>query len=242
MGQKVHPVGFRLGSYKTWLSRWHDEQNYADLLHKDLAIRHAIESHYKGAGISRVEIERGTGEITVIINTARPGIVIGRGGQRVDEMRELLQKLTMKKIHLNIQEIREPDLDAYLVARNIADQLERRISYRRALKRAIAQTMEAGAKGIKVSIGGRLGGQEIARRVTEHQGSVPLHTLCADIDYGLAEARTNTGKVGVKVWVYKGNIVPEPRRVTEVGVLEPVSESLVPEKPALATGQGRGVE
>ena len=226
MGQKVHPVGFRLGSYKTWLSRWHDEQNYADLLHKDLAIRHAIESHYKGAGISRVEIERGTGEIIVIINTARPGIVIGRGGQRVDEMRELLQKLTMKKIHLNIQEIREPDLDAYLVARNIADQLEERISYRRAIKRAISQTMEAGAKGIKVSISGRLGGQEIARRVTEHEGSVPLHTLCADIDYGLAEALTNMGKIGVKVWIYRGNVIPKPRHVAEVGVLEPVSESV----------------
>ena len=223
MGQKVHPVGFRLGSYKTWLSRWHEEQNYAELLHNDLAIRQAIESHYKGAGISRVEIERGTGEVTVIINTARPGIVIGRGGQRVDEMRAILQKLTPKKVRLNIQEIREADLDAYLVARNIADQLERRISYRRALKRAISQTMMVGAKGIKVSIGGRLGGHEIARRVTEHQGSVPLHTLCADIDYGLAEARTNTGKVGVKVWVYKGNIAPGPRRLAEAGALEPVS-------------------
>jgi len=227
MGQKVHPVGFRLGSFKTWLSRWHDQRNYADLLHKDLAIRHAIETHYRGAGISKVEIERGTGEITVIINTARPGIVIGRGGQKVDEMRGLLQKLTMKKIRLNIQEIREADLDAYLVARNIADQLERRISYRRALKRAIGQTMEVGAKGIKVSISGRLGGREIARRVTEHHGSVPLHTLCADIDYGLAEARTNTGKVGVKVWIYKGNIVPEPRRIAEAGILEPVGESSV---------------
>jgi small subunit ribosomal protein S3 len=229
MGQKVHPLGFRLGSYKTWLSRWHDKGNYADLLHKDLSIRQAIESHYKGAGISRVEIERGTGEITVIIHTARPGIVIGRSGQKVDEMKRLLEKLTRKKVRLNIQEIREADLDAYLVARNIADQLERRISYRRALKRVIAQTMEAGAKGIKVRIGGRLGGHEIARRVTEHHGSVPLHTLCADVDYGLAEAHTNTGKIGVKVWIYKGNITPEPRHVAEVGVLEPVSGSLVPE-------------
>ncbi|MBT9165538.1 MAG: 30S ribosomal protein S3 [Chloroflexi bacterium] len=226
MGQKVHPMGFRLGSYKTWLSRWHDKGSYADLLHKDLAVRRAIESHYQRAGISRVEIERGTGEITIIINTSRPGIVIGRGGQRVDEMRGILQKLTMKKVHLNIQEIREPDLDAYLVARNIADQLERRISYRRAVKRAISQTMEAGARGIKVRIGGRLGGHEIARRVTEHQGSVPLHTLCANIDYGLAEALTNTGKIGVKVWIYKGNFIPEPRRVAEVGVLEPATESV----------------
>lgn len=210
MGQKVHPIGFRLGSFKEWQAKWHDDQNYAALLHEDLAIRRAIKSNYVGgAGISRVEIERGTNEVTVTINTSRPGVVIGRGGQRVDEMRGLLERVMNKKVRLNIQEIREPDLDAYLVARNIADQLERRIAYRRAMKRAISQTSNAGAKGIKVSIGGRLGGHEIARRVTEHTGSVPLHTLCADIDYGFAEARTNTGKIGVKVWIYKGNIVPE---------------------------------
>ena len=225
MGQKVHPVGFRLGSYKTWQSKWHDAQNYAELLHEDLAIRRAIQSNYRGAGISPIEIERSTGEVSVTIKTSRPGIVIGRGGQRVDEMRGILQKLTMKKVQLNIQEIREPDLDAYLVARNIADQLERRISYRRAMKRAISQTIAAGAKGIKIGVSGRLGGHEIARRSTEHQGSVPLHTLCADIDYGLAEALTTTGKIGVKVWIYKGNIIPEPRRVTEVGVLEPAEEA-----------------
>jgi len=227
MGQKVHPVGFRLGSYKTWQSKWHDARNYAELLHEDLAIRRAIQSNYRGAGISHIEIERSTGEVSVTVKTSRPGIVIGRGGQRVDEMRGILQKLTMKKVQLNIQEIREPDLDAYLVARNIADQLERRISYRRAMKRAISQTIAAGAKGIKIGVSGRLGGHEIARRSTEHQGSVPLHTLCADIDYGLAEALTTTGKIGVKVWIYKGNIIPEPRRVTEVGVLEPAEEAPV---------------
>lgn len=222
MGQKVHPVGFRLGSYKTWQSRWHDEQNYAALLHEDLAIRRTIKANYGGVGISQLEIERSTGEVTITINTSRPGIVIGRGGQRVDEMRELLQQLIGKKVKLNIQEIREPDLDAYLVARNIADQLVRRISYRRAMKRAISQTMSAGAKGIKVGISGRLGGHEIARRVVEHQGSVPLHTLCADIDYGFTEANTTTGKIGVKVWIYKGNIIPEARQaVTDLGILEP---------------------
>jgi len=167
-----------------------------------------------------LEIERGAGEISVAIHTSRPGVVIGRGGQRVDETRGIIERLTGKRIRLNIQEIREPELDAYLVARNIADQLERRISYRRAMKRAIQQTIDAGAKGIKVNIAGRLGGHEIARRVTEHQGSVPLHTLRADIDYGLAEARTTTGKIGIKVWVYKGNVSPEPK-ITEVGVLEP---------------------
>ncbi|MFA4835422.1 MAG: 30S ribosomal protein S3 [Dehalococcoidia bacterium] len=216
MGQKVHPVGFRLGSFKDWQSKWHDDNNYAELLHEDLAIRSAVRSNYGGAGISKLEIERGTGEVTVTINTARPGVVIGRGGQRVDEMRGLLEKVTGgKKVRLNIHEIREPELDAYLVARNIADQLERRISYRRAMKRAIQQTIDAGAKGIKISISGRLDGHEIARRTTEHQGSVPLHTLCADIDYGLAEALTITGKIGVKAWIYKGNIVPEQRHVVD---------------------------
>ena len=226
MGQKVHPIGFRLGSYKTWNSKWHDDKEYANLLHEDLAIRRAVQSNYRGAGISKLEIERGTGEVTITINTSRPGIVIGRGGQRVDEMRSILQSLTKKKVQLNIQEIREPDLDAFLVARNIADQLERRIAYRRAMKRALQQTMDAGAQGIKISISGRLGGHEIARRNTEHQGSVPLHTLCADIDYGLAEAHTNTGKIGVKVWIFKGNIIPEPRRaIGEVGVMEHIEEA-----------------
>lgn len=221
MGQKVHPVGFRLGSYKTWQSKWHDDMNYAELLHEDLRIRKTIHKSYRNAGISKLEIERGVGELTVTINTSRPGIVIGRGGQRVDEMRTVLQNLTKKKVHLNIQEIRTPDLDAYLVARNIADQMERRISFRRAMKRAISQTMDAGAKGIRVNIAGRLGGQEIARRTTEHQGSVPLHTLRADIDYGLAEARTSTGKIGVKVWIYMGDIIPEHRQAIPVGGVEP---------------------
>jgi len=225
MGQKVHPVGFRLGSYKTWQSKWHDDLNYAELLHEDLEIRRAINKSYQNAGISRIEIERGVGELTVTINTSRPGIVIGRGGQRVDEMRNNLQVLTKKKVHLNIQEIRTPDLDAYLVARNIADQLERRISFRRAMKRAIGQTMDAGAKGIKVNISGRLGGAEIARRTGEHQGSVPLHTLRADIDYGLAEARTSTGKIGVKVWIYMGDVISESHQPLKVGAIEPIIES-----------------
>ncbi|MBM3132556.1 MAG: 30S ribosomal protein S3 [Chloroflexi bacterium] len=209
MGQKVHPLGFRLGSYKTWLSRWHDDHHYAEFVHEDLGIRRAIQSTYQGAGISKVEIERGTGDVTVTIHTARPGIVIGRGGQRVDEVRGVLERLTKKKVHLNIREIRTPELDAYLVGRNIADQMERRISFRRAMKRAITQTMDAGAKGIKVDVSGRLGGQEIARRTSEHQGSVPLHTMRADIDYAIVEAHTPTGKIGVKVWIYLGDVVPD---------------------------------
>ncbi len=224
MGQKVHPIGFRLGSYKTWLSRWYDDLNYANFLHEDLAIRRTINKSYVNAGISKIEVERGVGELTVTINTSRPGVVIGRGGQRVEETKKLLQKLTQKKVQLNIQEIRVPDLDAYLVARNIADQLERRISFRRAIKRAISQTMDAGAKGIKIRISGRIGGQEIARSSTEHAGSVPLHTLRADIDYGLAEAHTPTGKIGVKTWIYMGDIVPESHRQIQIGGAEPLIE------------------
>lgn len=227
MGQKVHPIGFRLGIYKDWQSKWHDDANYAKLLHEDLAIRRAIKTNYAGAGISRVEIERGTGDVTISIHTSRPGVVIGRGGQRVDEMRGILEKLLGgKKVKVNIQEIREPELDAYLVARNIADQLERRISYRRAMKRAMQQTMDSGAKGVKIKISGRLDGHEIARRTMEHQGSVPLHTLCADIDYGLAEAHTTTGKIGVKAWIFKGNIVPEaPVKPKEREVVEAGTET-----------------
>jgi len=209
MGHKTHPIGFRLGSYKDWQSKWQDDRNYADLVQEDLAIRRAINKNYRNAGISRVEIERGVGEVNVTVNTSRPGVVIGRGGQRVDEVRNLLQSLTGKRIQLNIQEIQVPECDAYLVARNIADQLEKGITYRRAVKRALSQTMNAGGKGIKVVVKGRLGGREIARTVSEHQGSVPLHTLRADIDYGLAEAHADSGKIGVKVWVYKGDILPE---------------------------------
>lgn len=228
MGQKVHPIGFRLGIYKTWLSKWHDDINYAEMLHEDLAIRKLINSSYHNAGISRVEIERGAGELTVTINTSRPGVVIGRGGQRVEETKGLLQNLTQKKVQLNIQEIRVPDLDAYLVARNIADQLERRISFRRAMKRALSLTMDAGAKGIKINVAGRLGGNEIARHTTERQGSVPLHTLRADIDYGLAEAHTDHGKIGVKVWIYLGDIVPETQEHIQLGRTEPLIESMEP--------------
>ncbi len=224
MGHKTHPIGFRLGSYKDWQSKWQDDRDYATLVQEDLAIRRAINANYRNAGISRVEIERGVGEINVTINTSRPGVVIGRGGQRVDEVRNILQGLTGKRIQLNIQEIQVPECDAYLVARNIADQLEKGITYRRAVKRAISQTMNAGGKGVKVVVRGRLGGREIARTVSEHQGSVPLHTIRADIDYGLAEAHTNSGKIGVKVWVYKGDILPEQSYV-EGGNLEASTET-----------------
>lgn len=217
MGHKVHPFGFRIGIVKDWRSRWYDEKHYAELVHEDIDIRRLILSSYQEAGISQIEIERKANEVTVTVHTARPGVVIGRGGQRVDELRLLLEKHTEKKIRLNIQEIREPELDAMLVAQNIAEQLRRRVSYRRAVKQSVSRTMLRGAKGVKIKCSGRLGGAEIARHEVGHEGSVPLHTLRADIDYGFAESLTAMGLIGVKVWIYKGDILPEASLVEEEG-------------------------
>jgi len=211
LGQKVHPIGFRLGVTKDWQAKWYADKHYTELVQEDLSIRQAIESKYAGGDISRIEIERSANHVTVTVHTARPGIIIGRGGQRVDEVRLLLEELTKKRIRLNIQEIRQPELDAFLVARNIAQQLERRISYRRAMKQAISRTIESGAQGIKVTCSGRLTGSEYSRRETMHRGRVPLHTLRADIDYAIAEAHTALGCTGVKVWIYKGDILPKPK-------------------------------
>jgi len=216
LGHKVHPFGFRIGIVKDWRSRWYDEKHYAELVHEDIDIRRIIHSSYQEAGISQIEIERKANEVTVTVHTARPGVVIGRGGQRVDELRLLLEKQTGKKVRLNIQEIREPELDATLVAQNIAEQLRRRVSYRRAIKQSISRTMLRGAKGVKIKCSGRLGGAEIARHEVGREGSVPLHTLRADIDYGFAESLTAMGLIGVKVWIYKGDILPEASLVEEV--------------------------
>ncbi|MBM3157500.1 MAG: 30S ribosomal protein S3 [Chloroflexi bacterium] len=215
MGQKVHPYGFRLAVIKDWRSRWYDEKHYTDLVHEDIEIRRLIRSTYEEAGISLVEIERKANEVTVTVHTSRPGIVIGRGGQRVDELRALLEKKTGKKVRLNIHEIREPELDAQLVAENIAEQLRRRVSYRRAMKQSMSRTMLRGAKGVKINCSGRLAGAEIARHETVREGSVPLHTLRADVDYGFAESLTTMGIIGIKVWVYKGEILPESKTATE---------------------------
>ncbi len=213
MGQKVHPFGFRLGIINDWRAKWHADKQYAEFLQADLRIRGEIEKKYPEAGISSVDIEREANEVVVTIHTARPGIVIGRGGQRVEEIRISLEKLIGKRIRLNIQEIRQPELDAHLVAKHIAGQIERQIAYRRVMKQAISRTMEAGAKGIKIICSGRLGGAEIARRATLHEGRVPLHTIRANIDYGLTEARTVMGRIGVKVWIYKGDVLPPPKEV-----------------------------
>jgi len=213
LGRKVHPMGFRIGVIRDWQAKWYADKHYVEFLQEDLKLRQAIRSRYAEAGISQVEIDRQANKVSVTIHTARPGIVIGRGGQRVDEMRFYLEELIGKRIQLNIQEIQQPELDAYLVARTVAEQIERRIAYRRAMKQAIFRTMQAGAKGVKISCAGRLAGAEIARRQNMHQGQVPLHTLRADIDYGLTEARTTLGRIGVKVWIYKGDILPEPKVV-----------------------------
>ncbi len=221
MGHKVHPTGFRIGVIQNWQARWYADSHYAESLQEDLKLRQAIQKKYSDAAISLVEIERQAKEVSVTIHTARPGIVIGRGGQRVDELSRHLEKLIGKRVRLNIQEIRQPELDATLVAKTIAEQIQRRIAYRRAIKQAIFRSIQAGAKGIRVSCSGRLGDAEIARRQTMHQGQVPLHTLRADIDYGFTEARTTLGRIGVKVWIYKGEILPE---LKETGAEETAAE------------------
>ena len=212
MGQKVNPHGIRVGVIKDWDSRWFaSKKDFSDNLVEDHKIRTHLKEKLADASVSKIEIERAAGKITVNIFTARPGIVIGRGGAGVEAIRKDLAAMTGKTIALNVVEIRNADLDAQLVAENIASQLERRISFRRALKQAIGRTMKAGAKGIKTQVGGRLGGAEIARSEGYHEGSIPLQTLRADIDYGFAEAHTTYGRIGVKVWIYKGQILPQKK-------------------------------
>jgi len=205
MGQKVHPHGFRLGYIYDWNSKWYADRNYTEQLHEDLGIRAAIKKMLPDAGISRVEIERNASQVTVTIHTARPGIVIGRGGQRVDELRTGLEKRTGHKVRVNINEVRVPEVEAPLVARSVAEQIERRVAHRRAIKQAALRAMQRGAKGVRIKISGRLGGADMSRKDQERQGRVPLHTLKADVDYGTSEARTTLGQIGVKVWIYKGD-------------------------------------
>ncbi len=231
MGRKVHPLGFRIGVIKDWQAKWYADKHYSEFIQEDVKIRKAIRSRYAEAGVSLVEIERQSNRVTITIYTSRPGIVIGRGGQRVDETRHYLEDLIGKKIQLNIQEIRQPELDAYLVARVVAEQMERRIAYRRAMKQALFRTMQAGAKGMRITCSGRLGGAEIARRQMMHQGRVPLHTIRADIDYGVTEAQTTLGRIGVKVWIYRGDILPEVDEMAEEAKRAIVEEKTAEEKP-----------
>jgi small subunit ribosomal protein S3 len=206
LGQKVHPTGFRLGITKYWNSKWYEEKNYAKWLHEDIRLREYLETNLKLSSISKIEIERMAKKVKVTIHTAKPGFVIGKRGQGIEELKGRLARLTDSEIFLNIQEVRKPDLDATLVAQNIASQLERRVSFRRAMKKAVQTTMKLGAKGIRVNCSGRLGGAEMSRREWYLEGRVPLHTLRADIDYGFAEASTTYGIIGVKVWIFKGEV------------------------------------
>lgn len=207
MGQKVHPVGFRLGYTEEWRSRWFAKRDYADLLHEDIALRDMVKQRFHHAGVSRIDIERAANKLKIDIHTSRPGIVIGRNGAEVDRLKKDIEQKTRREVYVNIQEVHRPELDAQLIAENIALQLQRRVAFRRAMRRAVETAMRFGAEGIKVRCGGRLGGLEIARAEWYLQGNLPLHTLRADIDYGFAESRTTYGRIGVKVWVYRGQIL-----------------------------------
>ncbi len=217
MGQKISPVGFRIGVIKDWDARWYSEKDYTELLHEDIKIREYIKKKLQIASISKVEIERAANNIRVAVHTAKPGMVIGKGGAGVEGLRRKLEEMTSKKVHINIMEIKKPEMDAYLVAESIAQQLTRRIAFRRAMKQSVFRTMRAGAKGVKIVCKGRLGGSEMARTETYHEGTVPLQTLRADIDYGALEAHTTYGRIGVKVWIYKGEVLPEVKKEEQTG-------------------------
>jgi small subunit ribosomal protein S3 len=207
VGHKVNPIGFRLGIYRNWEARWYADKEYTKLLHEDLAMRRLINSRLRNAGLARIETERSANQLTVVIQTAKPGIVIGKQGASVDALRDELERITGKKVRVTIHEIKNPEMDAKLVAENVAGQLEKRIAFRRAIKQSIMRTMRSGARGVRIQVSGRLGGSEMSRREWDRDGRVPLHTLRANIDYGIAEARTTFGRIGVQVWIYKGDFV-----------------------------------
>ncbi|MFS3110666.1 30S ribosomal protein S3 [Enterococcus faecalis] len=217
MGQKVHPIGMRVGIIRDWDAKWYAEKEYAEFLHEDLRIRKFITTKLADAAVSTIEIERAANRVNISIHTAKPGMVIGKGGSEVENLRKELNKLTGKRVHINIVEIKKPDLDAKLVGEGIARQLENRVAFRRAQKQAIQRAMRAGAKGIKTQVSGRLNGADIARSEGYSEGTVPLHTLRADIDYAWEEADTTYGKLGVKVWIYRGEILPTKKNTEKGG-------------------------
>ncbi len=217
MGQKVHPIGMRVGIIRDWDAKWYAEKEYAEFLHEDLRIRKFITSKLADAAVSTIEIERAANRVNISIHTAKPGMVIGKGGSEVENLRKELNKLTGKRVHINIVEIKKPDLDAKLVGEGIARQLENRVAFRRAQKQAIQRTMRSGAQGIKTQVSGRLNGADIARSEGYSEGTVPLHTLRADIDYAWEEADTTYGKLGVKVWIYRGEILPTKKNTEKGG-------------------------
>jgi small subunit ribosomal protein S3 len=208
MGHKVHPYGFRLGVSRTWTAKWYADKEYTQLLLEDIAVRKLVGVRLANASVSQVEIERGINHVTVTIHTAKPGIVIGKGGANVEILRNQISALTKRKVKLEIKEIRQPELDAHLVAMNIAQQLSRRIAFKKAMKQSIQRSMKAGAKGVKIMVSGRLGGAEMSRREWDREGRIPLGTLRADISYGQVHAHTTYGRIGVKVWIYRGDVTP----------------------------------
>lgn len=218
MGRKVNPVGFRLGIVTNWESTWYGERNYTEQLHEDLAIRALILNELPRAGISKVELERSANKVDVTLHTSKPGIVIGKQGANVERLKQKLEKTFSKKINLKIEEIKVPEIDATLIGESIAEQIARRVSYRRAMKHAVQQAMRRGAKGVKIRLSGRLGGADMSRSVVEIEGRVPLHTLRADIDFAVIHAHTTYGRIGVKVWVYKGDVMPEARQSADASL------------------------
>ena len=212
MGHKVHPYGFRIGTTRDWQAKWYDKKHFTEFLQEDIKLRQTVKKKCQDGGIASVEIDRQGNEIVLTLFSSRPGVVIGRGGRRAEELRAALENVCGKRVRLSVKEVEQPELEAVIVAQGVADQIERRIAFRRAMKQMAFRTMQAGAKGVKISCAGRLGGNEIARRETTRQGRLPLHTISADISYGFAEANTTMGKIGVKVWIYKGDIIPEVRR------------------------------
>ena len=235
MGQKVNPIGFRLGVYRQWDARWYADKEYTKLLHEDLAMRRLIGSRLRNAGVARIETERSANQLTVIIQTAKPGIVIGKQGASVDALRDELERISGKKVRVTIHEIKVPELDARLVAENVASQLEKRIAFRRALKQTVMRSMRAGAKGVKLEVSGRLGGAEMSRREWDRDGRVPLHTLRANIDFGRAEAKTTFGRIGVTCWIYKGDYVTATGEPVMIGgpgreVVEVARPAAAPER------------
>jgi small subunit ribosomal protein S3 len=218
LGQKTHPYGFRLGYNKTWRSRWFARRDYADLLHEDIALRRRLKERLSAAGVSAIEIERAANKLVIRIYTARPGIIIGRKGAEIDKLKNEVQRRTKREVHIDIQEVHRPELDAQLVAESIALQLEKRVAFRRAMRKAVDSALRFGCKGIKVRVAGRLNGAEIARKEWYLQGRLPLQTLTADIDYGFAQAYTTYGVIGVKCWIYQGESVPVSARAAEAAV------------------------
>lgn len=218
MGQKTHPVGYRIGYNYTWSSRWYADKDYARLLHQDIKIRKMVKAKLYHAGVAKVEIERSGDQTRVIIHTARPGIIIGRKGAEVDKLKASLEKEYSGQAYITVKEIKKPELDAQLVSENVATQLEKRVAFRRAMKRSVQSALRLGAQGIKIMVAGRLGGAEIARTEWYREGRVPLHTLRAEVDYGFAEAHTTMGQIGVKTWIYKGELLPALQLKPEAGL------------------------